>query len=551
MILVIVLFSMIMIHNFYFIQSKLEVLSELNRKAISKDIDYTIHSWIEQRINNVESNEGYLSIKALEGNHNLVKKYLNTFLNNRLFFDTVQVYVYDYYFYANTKLQYDFRKGLNQKDFIENKMVIKRPWLVNTKKTKTTTMTIVEEHGTLLEKTINICAPVIRNNDLKAILCGIIKVNEILEKVKKLHFPKNAYYFISDKKGNVLTKISEKKRKAIKEIFSKNILDMNSLDYQESLLNKDILTIRKFNHFDWYIGVAIDNSVINSKILHKFTTNSIILFLLFFILIIIINSSHEFLRRRVEKQKEEYEYILAHRSRMSEIGELISGINHQLYQPINSLSLLLSNTLFLQKHKKLDEETLNENLIMCQKATKLMSNTIKIFRNFYRCNESVTEFSLEEAINTVLQVMHIDLVRNNILIEMDYSSKENIITSVENFLQQILLVLIQNAKEALLLSDNFDKRILIKVNVEDKYTYIDVIDKADGISAEVMPTLFKNMKSSKKNLGSGIGLYFAKKLAKEKLGGDLILQKSSSPTTFRLSFLNKLQTKEPLCIVKP
>ncbi len=551
MILVIVLFSMIMIHNFYFIQSKLEVLSELNRKAISKDIDYTIHSWIEQRINNVESNEGYLSIKALEGDHDLIKKYLNTFLNNRLFFDTVQVYVYDYYFYANTKLQYDFRKGLNQKDFIENKMVIKRPWLVNTKKTKTTTMTIVEEHGTLLEKTINICTPVIRNNDVKAILCGIIKVNEILEKVKKLHFPKNAYYFISDKKGNVLTKISEKKRKAIKEIFSKNILDMNSLDYQESLLNKDILTIRKFNHFDWYIGVAIDNSVINSKILHKFTTNSIILFLLFFILIIIINSSHEFLRRRVEKQKEEYEYILAHRSRMSEIGELISGINHQLYQPINSLSLLLSNTLFLQKHKKLDEETLNENLIMCQKATKLMSNTIKIFRNFYRCNESVTEFSLEEAINTVLQVMHIDLVRNNILIEMDYSSKENIITSVENFLQQILLVLIQNAKEALLLSDNFDKRILIKVNVEDKYTYIDVIDKADGISAEVMPTLFKNMKSSKKNLGSGIGLYFAKKLAKEKLGGDLILQKSSSPTTFRLSFLNKLQTKEPLCIVKP
>ncbi|MGB6327898.1 MAG: ATP-binding protein [Halarcobacter sp.] len=529
----------------------MEVLSELNRKAISKDIDYTIHSWIEQRINNVESNEGYLSIKALEGDHDLIKKYLNTFLNNRLFFDTVQVYVYDYYFYANTKLQYDFRKGLNQKDFIENKMVIKRPWLVNTKKTKTTTMTIVEEHGTLLEKTINICTPVIRNNDVKAILCGIIKVNEILEKVKKLHFPKNAYYFISDKKGNVLTKISEKKRKAIKEIFSKNILDMNSLDYQESLLNKDILTIRKFNHFDWYIGVAIDNSVINSKILHKFTTNSIILFLLFFILIIIINSSHEFLRRRVEKQKEEYEYILAHRSRMSEIGELISGINHQLYQPINSLSLLLSNTLFLQKHKKLDEETLNENLIMCQKATKLMSNTIKIFRNFYRCNESVTEFSLEEAINTVLQVMHIDLVRNNILIEMDYSSKENIITSVENFLQQILLVLIQNAKEALLLSDNFDKRILIKVNVEDKYTYIDVIDKADGISAEVMPTLFKNMKSSKKNLGSGIGLYFAKKLAKEKLGGDLILQKSSSPTTFRLSFLNKLQTKEPLCIVKP
>lgn len=546
----ITLFSITLIYNFYVVQNELKVLSERNRLIISKDIDYTIFSWIQERINNLEINERHLNKEALLGNEKELLKYLDIFLNNKLHFDTVQAYITDVYFFVNSTPIFDFRKKLPLDQKINNEEVYEREWFKSTKESMKTTMNIMPYHGVLLQETINICTPIIRNNENKGILCGIIKLNEVLKKVKKLHFPKYAYYFITDKEGNLLTKIDKNKKTLIKNLFEDNKINMKSLNYQETLLDKDVITIRKFNHFDWYIGVGIDNHLHNSKVFQKFTTNSLILFFLFLFLVIIINSAHEFLRRRVEKQKEEYEYILAHRSRMSEIGELISGINHQLYQPINSLSLLLSNTLLLQKGKKLDEEILNENLHMCEKATGMMSDTIKMFRNFYRCNESITVLSLKDCVNSVIQVMHVDLTKNNIHIQVENLVTNDTIISVENFIQQILLVLIQNSKEAILNSNNSNRDITLKIDIKEELVYIDIIDKADGVPKEMIPKLFSNMKSSKKNLGSGIGLYFARKLAKEKLLGDLTLYQSSSPTVFRLTFLTQLPKKEKSCIIK-
>lgn len=528
-------------NNFYFVKNKLESLANSNRIIIQKDIEYTIHKWIEEKINNLESSEKFISKMALTGDYNEMENYLESFLNKNLNFDLVQAYIYDYYFYVNKKIEYDFIKGLTPKYSAENKQVKSFPWFRNTKKSFKTTMTIMDKHLILNEKTINLCTPIIRGNEKKGILCGIIKVSEVLSEIKKLRFPSHAYYFISDKNGNILTEIDNNKKELISTYFDINKTDLFSSKYQENKMGDDFVTIKKFKEFDWYIGVGIDTKTINDEILNKFTSNGIILFILFLIVLIIINSAHEFLRRRVEKENKEYELMLAHQSRISEIGELISGINHQLYQPINSLSLLLSSTLSLQKQNKLDDETLNENLIMCQKATNLMSNTIEVFRNFYRINGSITSFSLEKCINGILQVMHIEMSKNNINIEVRIMESKKNIYSIENLIQQILLVLLQNAKEALSSSKYSEKKIVIDVHSKNEFTYIDIIDSAGGVSPKNQATLFTNMKSSTKELGSGIGLYFAKKLATEKLSGDLTLHSSSSPTIFRLKFLSQLK----------
>lgn len=536
-----ILFSLVIANNFYFVKNKLETLADSNRIIIQNDIEYTIQKWVEEKINNLESSEKHISKRALSGDYNEIETFLNNFENNNLYFDMVQAYIYKYYFYVNSKIEYDFIKGLTPEFTIENMQIQSFPWFSNTKKSLKTTMTIMEKHLMLNEKTINLCTPIIRDGEKKGILCGIIKVSDILNELKMLRFPKDAYFFISDKNGNILTELSSDKKEIISTCFDVYSTDELSKGYHESKIDNDIVTIKKLKNFDWYIGVGIDTKTINDQILNKFTFNAIILFILFLFLLIIINSTHDFLRRRVEKENREYELMLAHKSRIGEIGELISGINHQLYQPINALSLLISSSLSLQKQKKLDEETLNENLIMCQKATNLMSNTIKVFRNFYRINDSISSFSLEKCINGILQVMHIEMSKNNINIEVKIVKSKKNIYSIENLIQQILLVLIQNAKEALLNTKKCGNKIIIEVNTENEFTYIDVIDDAGGVSPKNQASLFTNMKSSTKDLGSGIGLYFAKRLATEKLAGDLTLHSSSTPTIFRLKFLSQLK----------
>lgn len=536
-----ILFSLVIANNFYFVKNKLETLADSNRIIIQNDIEYTIQKWLEEKINNLESSEKHISKRALSGDYNEIETFLNNFENNNLYFDMVQAYIYKYYFYVNSKIEYDFIKGLTPEFTIENMQIQSFPWFSNTKKSLKTTMTIMEKHLMLNEKTINLCTPIIRDDEKKGILCGIIKVSDILNELKMLRFPKDAYFFISDKNGNILTELASDKKEIISTCFDVYSTDELSKGYHESKIDNDIVTIKKLKNFDWYIGVGIDTKTINDQILNKFTFNAIILFILFLFLLIIINSTHDFLRRRVEKENREYELMLAHKSRIGEIGELISGINHQLYQPINALSLLISSSLSLQKQKKLDEETLNENLIMCQKATSLMSNTIKVFRNFYRINDSISSFSLEKCINGILQVMHIEMSKNNINIEVKIVKSKKNIYSIENLIQQILLVLIQNAKEALLNTKKCENKIIIEVNTENEFTYIDVIDDAGGVSPKNQASLFTNMKSSTKDLGSGIGLYFAKRLATEKLAGDLTLHSSSAPTIFRLKFLSQLK----------
>ena len=96
----------------------------------------------------------------------------------------------------------------------------------------------------------------------------------------------------------------------------------------------------------------------------------------------------------------------------------------------------------------------------------------------------------------------------------------------------------------LLCKKKFQKRIELKISLDTEIVHIDIIDWAEGINKEMEGKLFNNIKSSNKDLGSGIGLYFARKIAREKLKGDLKLLNSSSPTVFRLSFKRDLLQKE-------
>jgi C4-dicarboxylate-specific signal transduction histidine kinase len=320
------------------------------------------------------------------------------------------------------------------------------------------------------------------------------------------------------------------------------------MEQQKFIIDKDVVTLSKIRNFDWYIGVGMSKEDIMQTSTQKVTKHAIILFACFVLLIIIANSAHAFLQRRIEKRQKQYEFMLTHRSRIAQIGKLMSGINHQLRQPLNAITLIISNTLDMSERNILDKSTLEENLHLCHTSVALMDKTIDTFRNFYRCGETISEFAVKECVQGVLYVMHVDLSRSNINVVMQVQDNAHIkANSIENYIQQILLVLIQNAKDALISKiEKSGKQkiamqtIYIDIAQQEEQIIIDVKDFGEGISATETETLFTELKSSRKNQGSGIGLYFAKKLANEKLSGDLSLIHRASPTIFRLIFSQNL-----------
>ncbi|MFT7003848.1 MAG: signal transduction histidine kinase [Sulfurimonas sp.] len=541
-------FTIMMANGFYVVREELITMAEKNRELIIKDIEYTIYSWIEERIQNLETTMKYFEIEKIYYDEKKIEKFSTLFLNNNKYFDAVQILVTNKYLILNGKMVHDYRKNPIFIGPVAKSEIIKQEWYLNTKNEMKTTLTSLKLHGPLNSSTINICTPITEKKQFIGVMCGVIRSEFIFNKIKKLHLPQKAYYFISDQKGNFLS-MSNKNipLKKLESILKREKEQIYTTKAREEFdFNKDLLTIRPIKHFDWFIGIGMNKDDIMSAGIKKITINTGFLFVCFIILMITINLFHVFWRHKVEKQKDEYEFILTHRSRMSEIGNLISGINHQLSQPINSLQLLSSSVLSQLKNKTLTPEYLKENLEMSQQSISLMSTTFSVFRNFYRCNENISEFSLKECITNILQVLYIDFSKHSIIIQIDNKTEDNFnVVSIENFIQQILLVLLQNAKEALSEKSKINKKkIKISVFTKGENIIMDVADWGEGISKDIETKLFTNIKSSKKDLGSGIGLHFAKMLAQKKLGGDLTLFKSNSPTVFRFSFLAQLNTKE-------
>ncbi|MDD2785163.1 MAG: hypothetical protein PHO52_13175, partial [Sulfuricurvum sp.] len=118
------------------------------------------------------------------------------------------------------------------------------------------------------------------------------------------------------------------------EIFSKK----SGLVEYEFLGKKYLLLFDTVVSTQWKVVLTLEKEVAFANLnaqTKKLLYLSIGFFILGTCLMLGINAVHEVWRHQVEKKKDEYEFILAHRSRMSEIGELISGINHQLQQPLN------------------------------------------------------------------------------------------------------------------------------------------------------------------------------------------------------------------------
>lgn len=546
---VVVLFS-IMFNGFYQLQEEIQNLVEKNRITVSKDIEYTIHAWLEERINNLETSIKYMNKDQILENEEQLKYFIETFLNQNSYFDLVQILVPEYYFYTNTKKANDYKKNPNYIHEPSQIDPLKTNWFISTKNSLQTTITVMPIHARLLEKTMNICSPIMQKSEFKGVMCGILKADSIFQKIQKLQLPHEAYYFIVNAEGKLLSSSEESLAKEIIEgHFSKiAILDHNesqTISYQNHIIN-----ISKMKQFDWYVGIGMDKDKVFGASLHKIIYHGLALLIGFVCVAIIVSSAFEFMRRRVERKQKEYEFLLEHRSRLAEIGELISGFNHQLRQPINSLSLMLSNILQLSENRALKQDMLEESVQACQKSVQLIDKTMTIFRNFYRCNQEITTFDLNDCIKSVLHIVFTDFVRYNI----NFSVNENkdipiTMTSVENFVQQIILVLIQNAKDALLEEEikqgnTINKKILITTKAENGKVIIDVIDWGGGIDESASETLFSMTKNSQKRQGSGLGLFFAKKLAQEKLLGDLVLEHSSNPTIFRLSMAQYLTCKE-------
>lgn len=91
-----------------------------------------------------------------------------------------------------------------------------------------------------------------------------------------------------------------------------------------------------------------------------------------------------------------------------------------------------------------------------------------------------------------------------------------------------------NAKDAI--DERALKNGLIKITATKKEDeiLIQIEDNAGGIDAAIMQKIFDPYFTTKKDKGTGIGLYIANTIVKERLGGSLSVQNTNDGAVFRI-----------------
>ncbi|PPB57415.1 HAMP domain-containing histidine kinase [Campylobacter hyointestinalis subsp. hyointestinalis] len=501
-------------------------LAKNYRTTIVAELSNYVTEWMNSRISSVNSYSTILSSLILDDNITTDRMYdsIDILSKTNPMFDTFQLYI------ENDRLLIHASKYLviDQKDLDR---IAKYEWYKDTKDRDITTIRVMPNHKVLNEKTINICSPLKANGKFKGVLCGIIKTDNILKQIKGVDKNIVSHLFLMDKNHDIITSYYQPNP------FVNELKTIDRNFTSKEFISQGIkVNVLKTSTQDWAVGVGINENAIIKKSLIVVAKTSMAIFGFFIILIIVANLLHNYLYTKINKRKQEYEFILTHQLKMIETGELVGVMSHQLKQPLNSAKLMISSILQLKQNEKISKDEELQSLALCLKSMEHLNQTVENFKNFYKFDPNVAKFSVKRSIDALINILHVDFAKNNVsVIVGEFEDIE--ICNCQNLFTQVLLVLLQNSKEALIAHypDEFKKRqIYIKVKSDENYIYIEVSDFAGGISDEQAPKLFSNLKISKKKGGSGIGLYFAKKIANTKLSGDLTLVSKKDPTVFEL-----------------
>ena len=225
--------------------------------------------------------------------------------------------------------------------------------------------------------------------------------------------------------------------------------------------------------------------------------------------------------------------------KLATMGEMMANITHQWKQPLNELSLIL------YKMKKLAGSEDVEFVGAYERAMqiiKYMADTTDDFSSFLNPNTLSQEFSLADAARASIQIVKGVMKKEGVHIEFEVLADSKI-CGHKNRLMQVIINLLNNAKDALNLKKIEDKNIKISIDSDDKFAYISVQDNGGGIDESVMDKIFKPYFSTKNNKSTGIGLYMSKQIV-EQFNAEITASNSDGGACFSIKLPHKGEIDE-------
>jgi PAS domain S-box-containing protein len=219
------------------------------------------------------------------------------------------------------------------------------------------------------------------------------------------------------------------------------------------------------------------------------------------------------------------DHLLIKQSRHAAMGEMIGNIAHQWRQPLAAVAAIVQDIEDAYEYNELNEKYLADSVEKTMKQLNYMSRTIDDFRNFFKPNKEKKQFSIPKILEDTINFIEKSFSYHNIKINFQVK-KDSKVNGFSNEYSQTVLNILNNSKDAIVGNKISHGKIDIVADINEKgQSVVNIKDNGGGIPAEVIDKIFDPYFSTKKQgKGTGIGLYMAKMIIEENMGGEIIAQ---------------------------
>jgi len=198
---------------------------------------------------------------------------------------------------------------------------------------------------------------------------------------------------------------------------------------------------------------------------------------------------------------------LNHASKMATLGEMSTGMAHELNQPLNVIQLTMENIKVALQRGKADTAFLETKFERIDDQVQRASKVISLMRTYGRVAPSTFEpFDITESINRVSDLMQDQLRLDQISLNIiPPGEQQPLVKGSSSQFEQVLVNLITNARDAISKHTKTGGTVTIATVVSAEKCCITVTDTGGGIADDVMDRIFEPFFTTKA-VGEGTGL---------------------------------------------
>jgi len=227
-------------------------------------------------------------------------------------------------------------------------------------------------------------------------------------------------------------------------------------------------------------------------------------------------TTEEITRRERELRDKQEQLVQA--GKLATLGELTTGIAHELNNPLNNIGLFLGNVIDLVELGREDKghvlADLNAAVLQVRKASEIISH----LRTFGRLAPvGYEDVAINEVVLRALSLISEQLRLREISVELDLSPANPVVTGSPIQLEQVVMNILPNARDAL--QDAPVKVLRIRSAINDDRLEMAISDTGPGIPPGLEQRIFDPFFTTKDvGHGTGLGLSIAYGIIKDHQG---------------------------------